>query len=263
MQKLGKILHFFGELGKKRATKPALLLRLSIVLLGFAVLIFLAQLWNSSQPIKSISISGTSFLSPAEVKGAIEDASIINVPKNKIKYDRLASQLKNNPFIAETYMHEGIYSLNIEVVERNPAALIANNYGELQYVDKDANLLPYRIFRSIVDMPVITGAYDGDRLDSAKLVAAVGIINELKSSKYSFLYNFISEIHYNKKYESYELFTSDNGTKILFGNTDNLEGKLNNVYEFFQYKIGNIKDKKIKYIDARWSEQIIAKYENI
>ncbi len=263
MRKFGKILQFIEELSKKRATKPTLLLKLSAILIGLAVLILLAQLWNSSQPIKSISISGTSFLSPAEVKGAIEDASIINVPKNKIKYEDLASKLRGNPYIAETYMHEGIHSLNIEVKERNPVALLANNYGELQYVDKDGQLLPYRVFHSVVDMPIITGVYDGEKLDSAKMLSSISIINEIRTARFSFLYNFISEVHCNLKLKSFELFTSDSGTKILLGNTDNLQAKLSNIYDFFQYKIGNIKDKKVKYIDARWAEQIITKYDNI
>lgn len=252
----------FGGMSKSGANKPALLLRLAFVLICFAVLIFLAQLWNSAQPIKSISISGTSFLSPAEVKAAIDDTAIINVPKNKIQYDRIASKLKSNPFIAETFMHEGIHSLNIEVKERNPIALLANDYGELMFVDKDALILPYRLFRSAIDMPIISGVYNGEKLDSNALLFALNILDEIKSPRYEFLFNFISEVHYNMNTGSFDLFTSDSGTKIIIGNMDNMGEKISNLYDFFQYKFSNQQSRYIKYIDARWTGHIVAKYQD-
>ncbi|HPP39568.1 MAG TPA: hypothetical protein PK498_04640, partial [Candidatus Kapabacteria bacterium] len=62
MKVIRKIVKFLGELSKKKVARPKLLLRLSVVLALFALLIFLAQLWNSNQPIHQISIVGTSFL---------------------------------------------------------------------------------------------------------------------------------------------------------------------------------------------------------
>jgi len=241
----------------KESRRPALLLRLSAILIGFVVLILLAQLWNSTQPIKSVTISGTTVLSAAEVKEDIDDTAIINIPKNKIRYDVIANRLRTNPYIADTYMHEGIQSLNIEIVERSPIAIIANNYGDLKYISADGIILPYRLFRSAVDLPIITGVYNGEKLDSTALNYCVNIIQELKNPKYGSLNKLISEVNFQHNGRTINLFTSDTATKIKIGNVNNISDKLQTISMFFNYKLTN--SAAFSYIDARWSNHIVAK----
>lgn len=263
MQFSNKILTLLTKMGVKNgATKPKRLLRLALVLIVFALLIFAAQLWNSSQPIKSISISGTSYLSAAEVKAAIDDKAIINVPKNKIKYKKIVHGLKTNPYIAETFMHEGIHTLEIEVVERNPVAIIANSYGELSFADKDGKILPYRLFRSYMDLPVISGVYRGDKLDSSALAASIQVVRKLNDSEKSFLANLISEVSFNLDKRTISLYTSDAGTKIILGTTGRLENKLSSIAQFFKHRLTK-PDKDLLYIDARWDGHIVAKYKDL
>ncbi len=256
MKWLKKILLAIGTRSKD-AKKPALLLRLSAVLLGFVVLILLAQLWNSTQPIKNITISGTTILSAAEVKEDIDQSAIINIPKNKIRYDIIADRLRTNPYIADTYMHEGIQSLNIEIVERSPIAMLSNNYGDLKFVSSDAMILPYRLFRSAVDLPIITGIYNGEKLDTTALLYCVNIVKELKNQRFGSLYNLISEVNFQIKDRTVVLYTSDTGTQIKIGTIDNLTEKLNSISLFFRYKLTN--SSSFSYIDARWSNHIVAK----
>ncbi len=261
MQTLRKIIKLFGGKNESGPNKPLLLVRLALILVAFAVLMFFAQLWNASRPVKTITISGTSILAPQEVKAAIDSKAILNVPKNKIKYSAIAQNLKNNPFIEETFMHEGIYSLDIEIKERYPAAILANDYGELLFADSRGLLLPYRLFSKAIDMPIISGVFDGEKLDTTSMMQALDIIKIIKSEKYHVLYNQISEIHYNFTQKTFELFTSDFGTTVKLGDISNIEGKISNLYDFFEYKLKNEQSKNLKYIDARWAGNVIAKYQ--
>lgn len=248
-----------GGLSKNRASRPKLLLRLSVVLTIFAILIFLAQLWNSNQSIHQISIVGTSFLTPAEVKAEIEGTPILNTPKNKINYTEIAKKLQQNPFIEETYLSEGINSLTIEVKERQPIALFADNYGKVRYIDRNGVILPYRLFYSSIDLPVITGVYHDELLDSAKLLAAVNIIKQIKQISGNLLYNLISEIHYDRTTRNFILYTSDETTKIIFGTNDNVDEKIKNLSDFLKFQLNYIGRNEYSYVDVRWKDKIVVK----
>jgi cell division septal protein FtsQ len=259
MKVIRKIVKFLGELSKKKVARPKLLLRLSVVLALFALLIFLAQLWNSNQPIHQISIVGTSFLTPAEVKAEIQDAPIINRPKNEINYAELAKRLRQNPFIENTYLSEGINTLTIEVKERQPVAILVDNYGKLRYVSSDYSILPYRLFNTYLDIPVITGIYKDELLDSLALRNAIDIINHIRAYSNTLLISLISEVHYSKNSREFILYTSDNSRKIIFGGMENIEDKIMNLHDFLKYDLQYNAKREFSYIDVRWKNSVIVK----
>jgi len=259
MKVVKKIVKFLGELSKKKVARPKLLLRLSVVLAIFALLIFLAQLWNSNQPIHQISIVGTSFLTPAEVKAEIQDAPIINRPKNEINYAELAKRLRQNPFIENTYLSEGINSLTIEVKEKQPIALLVDNYGKMRYVSYDYSILPYRLFNTNLDIPIITGVYKDELLDTTALRSSIDIINHIRSNSNSLLISLISEIHYSRDSREFILYTSDDTKKIIFGGTEDIEDKIMNLHDYLKYDLQYNGKKDFSYIDVRWKNRVIIK----
>jgi len=263
MRLFKKIIMFLGESSKRKATRPSLLLRLSVVLAFFAILIFLAQLWNANQSIRQISIVGTSFLSPAELKAELDEVSIINVPKNKINYTELARKLKENPYVEETIMNEGINTLTIEIKERQPIAIFADNYGKIKYIDANGVILPYRLFYSSIDLPIITGVYKDELLDTLNLLAGLNIIKQARSQKYNLLNNLVSEVHFNRLTKEFILYTSDDAKKIIFGKNDNIEEKLMKLNDFLKFQLNFSGKADYTYIDIRWKDKIIVKNKNI
>lgn len=263
MRLIKKIIKFLGEASKLKATRPSLLLRLSVVLAFFAILIFLAQLWNANQSIHKISIVGTSFLSPSELRAELDEVSIINVPKNKINYTELARKLKGNPYVEETFMNEGINTLTIEIKERRPIAILADNYGKIKYLDENGVVLPYRLFYSSIDLPIITGVYKDELLDTFNLLASLNIIKHIRSQKNNLLNNLISEVHYNRNSNEFLLYTSDDTKKIIFGKNENIEEKLLNLNDFLKFQLNFSGKVDYEYIDIRWNDRIIVKNKNI
>ena len=76
-------------------------------------------------------------------------------------------------------------------------------------------------------------------------------------------YNLISEISYNKDTKEFCLFTSDNSTKVILGNADNMKEKLDKVISFWQNKAGKSDFSTIDYLDLRWFGQVILKHKNV
>lgn len=255
----GKILNILNKIGNKPISKPKLLIRLAFILIGFVGLIVAAQAWNSTQPIKEVVITGNTLIPCSEISKSIAD-TIINIPKNQIKYDVVKRNIASNPFISETYIKEGIHTLDIEVKERLPIALIKDEIGELCYVDCDAALLPYRLFKEHSDLPIISGVYNGLKVDSSALRGAIILINETKNQENQFLAKLISEIIYDRNLKEYIIYTSDSGLKIYIGSNSDLSDKLYKLESFWQTKLIGKNTTNLAYIDLRWNSQVIAKY---
>lgn len=262
MGKLSKILLFINKLSSRNLTRPALLIRLAIALVGFTILVFVARVWISRQPVRSISISGTKLISSEEIRSSINDSLLINVPKNAINMDELRKKISENPYVAESLIKEGVQSLDIQIKERYPIAIVYDELGETHYTDNFAAIFPFRVFKEFGNLPIISGVFVNGKLDSLGLRGAISAINEMKKEENLYLYSAVSEIKYTANNKSYVLFDGETGTKIYLGGYDNLQNKIENLNKFYHYNATGAIRRAIAYIDARWNGEVVIKYQS-
>lgn len=254
------ILKAIRKLLSGNVSKPGLYIRLAMILIAFVCLILFARIWNNGQPINSISVSGISLIPESEITNAVKNI-VINVPKNKIDMSKINHILSSNPFVVASYIKsDGIRSIDIEIIEREPAALVKNEDGELSFADLRSAVMPYRLFRQYSDLPVISGVYHYGELDTNALKNAVVILNELKQEENIELYKLISEIKYMPVKKQFMIYMADDGTKVLLGSASELSDKMANLYEFWKSKSSNPSIAGMQYLDVRWNGQVVAKF---
>jgi cell division septal protein FtsQ len=220
-----------------------------------AVVLFAVK-WAKEQKIQSLSVSGNSALHKSDVVGELVD-TVVNFPNGKIKLSNLQKLLKQNPMIQETYItHKNLNELKVEIKERRPEALLTLENGELAYIDAELNIIPYQLYNDMPDVPLIRGVFNDGKIDSSGILGALTILNSLTSDSLHYLQTMISEIDYNLANKDFNLISSDDGVLIKLGSIKDLNYKINKLDSYWRKNLV-CSNKKLKYIDLRWSNHII------
>ena len=243
----------------KSKTKSVVLLVLC--LFAFVCLVYFATKWNSQQSVKDIFVTGNSFVSTEEIKAKVNSV-IQNSTNENLKMKKIEAKILENPFIVSVHAsRKNSFELNIEILERIPAAIVSDQAGNLNFIDSTGFLLPYRIFPDMEDFIVIRNISNKNKIDSVHCLAVIRVLNALKSVNYSLLYNFISEIVVDTASSNITMITSDDASKIIFGNTEQLNNKLDKLMEFLpgrQVSPGSTPS----LIDVRWADQVVLNSNN-
>ena len=239
-------------------SRPTQLLLFAVVLVLILVLMLLSKSWSDKQLVRSIKIEGNHYIESNEINSLISPLAVKKYKKN-VNLDTIKSILKSNPYILQVDLSIGITgNLNIEIQERKPIAFLLLSNGVVSYADKDGIILPYKPLNDDLNLPVISGFQAGIENDTNYILNGCRIIDYIKSKNNLDLYESISEIKFDYRYKSYNLFLQNYPGLIKFGRAVDLDEKFMKLNKIFNSESGLELLKIADYIDLRWNGQIVA-----
>jgi cell division protein FtsQ len=238
-----------------------------------AAVVYYANNWRANVNYDKITIRGNFTLSREEILQAanIKD-SVINTEELNLVF--IQDRISKHPEIKRVSVSKNPPSeLVIDVVEKRPLAIV-NVGSQLNLVDEECELFPFKNYEKLFDLPVITGIKQvstqqiDDKAYMSDLKLAVFItMNAYKKSK--FLYNQISEINISDTGKVI-VFTNEKSVPVYFPRSEKKDisdlnyqseilSKLVVLKNFFEKSFAALKDKKLDYVDLRFNNQVIVK----
>lgn len=247
-----------------------------LVLIALIVVssVVLANKWKADSRYDKIIVKGNFSVSKEEIleiarlKDTVASDDELNL---KIIQDRIL----RHPEIKKAFVSkQPPDELVIEVIEKRPLAIV-NLENEVRLIDEELELFTYKNIKKIFDLPVISGLKvspseaQSSKLKSDEIRTAMFIImNTYKKNK--ILYNNISEISFAEP-SAIIIYTNDvpfpcylprdnesiankEYQKTLLNRLVYLNNYLSQIYP-------DNKDKKINYVDLRYSNQIVVNYQ--
>jgi len=245
-------------------------------MLAFVIsaVVYFANRWRTDVTYDKISVKGNYTLTKDEILQAanIKSDSVVNIEELNLVFIR--DRISKHPEIKKVFVSKNPPNeIVIEVFEKRPLAIV-NVGNQLNLIDEECELFPFKNFEKLYDLPVITGIKQvsqqqiEDKSYMKDLKTAVFItMNAYKKSK--FLYNQISEINVSDT-NKIVLFTNDKSTPVYFPRSEEknisdlnyqkeIISKLSVLKNFFEKSFESLKDKKYEYVDLRFDNQVIVK----
>lgn len=239
-------------------SRPTQLLLFAVVLVLILVLMLLSKSWSDKQLVRTIKIEGNQYIETSEINSLVSPLAVNKYKKN-VNLDTIKALLNQNPYILQVDLSIGITgNLNIEIQERNPIAFLLMNNGVIAYADKDGVILPFKPLNQDLNLPVISGFQANIENDTNFILNGCRIIDFIKSKNDIDLYESISEIKFDYRYKSYNLYFQNYPGLIKFGRAIDLDEKFLKLNKIFKSESGLELLKIADYIDLRWNGQIVA-----
>ena len=234
-----------------------LILNFILLIVGIGTIILFAIKWANEQKIESVSVVGNDLVSHGDLLSEVSD-TLLNKSNSTIKLKNIEKLLKQNPYIQESYItHKNLNEINVEIKERVPVAALVLENGNLAFIDGDINILPYRLYDNMPDVPIIRGVFLNGRIDSTGILGSLVLLTKINTEELDYLSTLISEIDYNINTKNFKLITSETGTVVMLGTIKDLELKINKLDSYWKNALLSSENKP-KYIDLRWANHIIS-----
>ncbi len=201
-----------------------------------------------------------SFLETGDIEKMLlaqQNISLYKTSISQLDLRKMENIAQKHPWIrkAEIFV-DNKNVLNINIIQREPAARIFNQDGSSYYIDSLGSQMPFRIGYAY-PAPVFTNVpvFVTDSLNNA-LRAKINRISRTLNHD-TFWSAQITQIELQSE-QKFVLIPLAGNHKIILGDTDNLDNKLDNLLAFYK----NIPDKvgwdKYETLDVRFSGQVIA-----
>lgn len=243
-----------------------------ISLTGLVVLMSFIETKKAGVKCTSVNVSipgGQYFIDKQEVDHIIEvtSHSLVGRPIENINIQELEDKLKANPFIefAKVYTEmDGV--LRVEVSQRQPILRIMNHYDMDFYVDQNGLKIPLSsnfTARVLVANGFIEELFT-NRVDSLHTRLAKDLFKTADYIRKDSLWDAqIAQMYVNSEREI-ELIPRVGNQRILIGNADSLNVKLNNLQAFYKQVLPKVGWDTYKVINVKYTNQVIGiKNENI
>jgi len=227
-----------------------------------ALFVFSFQ-WKASGRIARVSVEGAVHFAQKEILARA------NVPM-KALLDTLSLAAVRDRLLAHPYVRDVRVSrsypdaVSIAITERVPVASFMTS-GQIRYVDAAGVVLPYLPSEIPYDLPVISGIPElpetrvGQAVQSDDFPEAVSILEAALASDTS-VYRMISEVDM-KNGGDVLLFSSEVAVPIIFGRGEAAR-KFTILRTFWDRFVREDGPENLKYIDLRYSDQVVAKWNN-
>lgn len=234
-----------------------LILNFILLIVGIGAIILFAIKWANEQKIESVSVVGNELVPHNDLLSEVSD-TLLNKSNSIIKLKNVEKLLKQNPYIQESYItHKNLNEISVEIKERIPVAALVLENGNLAFIDGEINILPYKLYNNMPDVPIIRGVFLNGRIDSTGILGCLVLLSKLNTDELSYLNTLISEIDYNINTKNFNLIGSETGAIIKLGSIKDLELKINKLDSYWKDALVSSEDKPI-YIDLRWANHIIS-----
>ncbi len=212
--------------------------------------------WRSQQELRAVHVSGLQYMSEAEVL-AVLDSTIVPRKMADIKLHIVRTAVLTLPYVHNVVVERNNENeINIQVTERKPLALIVRSGGDLQYVDDESVLLPYRFLANGSDVPIVRGIDRNGSIDTVVLQSVITMLRELRSEENALVFNDISELRYDSDKKTYSFESSADASNVLFGSFDNHAEKIRNLCSLVRYVGQQQNQGAASLIDVRWAKKV-------
>jgi len=240
-----------------KTDKIRLVLFFATTLIFWGVLIYFSQIWADDLTFEKVIITQNKYI-PTEELDSLIAPSIVGKSKESVDLDNVEAMMASHPFIFRAVAKpSGRNKLEIIIEERQPIALFINKDANIGLIDKFGAIMPLKYATQFGDMPVISGVYRNNVLDSGAIQGAAAILFRSKELLEGFAYNLISELKFDYATNSYIIYTSDSALKINFGQLDRIDSKIWKLSVYWQRWMVRNNPYQIKSLDLRWENQVV------
>lgn len=255
-------------------SKRKIILFLFVIVAVVAVVIIYASRWRTNVNFDKITVKGNFTLTKEEILQAanIKQDSIINIEELNLIF--IQDRISKHPEIKKVFVSKNPPNeLVIEIIEKRPLAIV-NLGSQLNLVDEECEMFPFKNYEKLFDLPIITGIKqvslqqieDKSYMENLKIAVFIAM-SALKKSK--FLYNQISEINIADT-SKIILITNDKSVPVFFPRNseknisdlnyqNEILSKLVVLKNFLEKPFALLKEKKLDYVDMRFDNQVVVK----
>jgi cell division protein FtsQ len=221
----------------------------------------LAGQWRRHAVGVTVAVRGAMHVQAKDVlrRAAVPDTAIladIDLLDVKRRVERL-------PLVREARVQRDPPStLVIELVERQPAAILLNVQGTDWVLSDDSVFLPCVGTLSKDDLPAITGyngaVTPGGRVKDSRLLAALAVIRSARALGDDVLELF-SEISIEQPRDIL-LYTTEDAVPIILGDAGDLDRKLRSFRSFWETIAVKTGTSDLEYVDLRFHNQVVVRW---
>ena len=165
--------------------------------------------------------------------------------------------LSTSPYVREAYVFLGASgTLTLSIRQRMPIMRVVDNHGTHWYIDADTVRMPVsRNFTARV--PLVNGDFPATQdLKTWPVQSLFEITMMLQENE--FMGSLIDQIYFESK-ERIWLVPRIGPSKILIGNTNELDDKVERLQKFYKKALPSTGWDTYAYVDTRFAGQIVAK----
>lgn len=223
------------------------------------ILIYFSIDWSTKKQVRGIAFIGNAYIPQENLMDLVPD-SLYKRERGKIKLSEIRDLVLLHPFVNRAdVVFTGQDSIRVSLSLKEPVAQLVDSLGNLLFVDKDYEQLPYMFFELFGYLPLVRYANADGAADNSVIVKSVDLLQYLHKY-YPLIYGLISEVIYKNKEDLPEIIIKENSARVFLGKQESLDKQLKELEMFFKgYYSGN-EIRTLEYIDLRWSRQLIVSY---
>ncbi len=192
--------------------------------------------------------------------------SIVGKNLNKINFEKYEARIKTNPYVAEAEIFSSFGgNLEVNIIQKQALLRIINSRGENFYITTNGEIIPVKTgvsSRVIVANGNIKRKYSKPYqiFDSKNNKAESVLLKLYKLAKYirsdKFLNATIEQIYVNNPNE-FELIPKTGKHFIVFGDTNNMKKKFDNLIVFYKDGLKKVGWEKYKKVNLKYLNQVV------
>ena len=248
--------------GSKQHIKAFLWLVLLVTLSGVTLM---AARFQAGEVIKSVEAEvllldkGNNLILPGDIVKTVvkKFGPLEGLPIDMVDMRAIELFLSTSPYVKEASVFMGSNGiLTLSIRQRMPIMRVVDNRGTHWYVDADTVRMPVsRNFTARV--PLVNGDFPVTAdIKTWPINSLFDVTMMLQDNE--FMGSLIDQIYYESK-EKIWLVPRMGPSKILLGNTNDLDDKLERIRKFYKKALPSTGWDTYAYIDTRFAGQIVAK----
>ncbi|WP_029282992.1 hypothetical protein [Pedobacter sp. R20-19] len=212
--------------------------------------------------VKILIPGADNFIEREEIDAILKEDQGVLLGRNleQINIHKIEKKLQSNPYIAFAKVYvdmDGV--LNIEVKQRQPIVRILNETGQDFYIDNDGLKMPTSS-NFTANVLVATGHIAevfGSRVDTLHTKLARDLYKTAQYIKKDTLWDAQIEQVVVDQQNDMELIPRVGNQRIILGNADSLEKKMNNLLIFYKKAMPQVGWEAYKTINIKYTNQIV------
>lgn len=246
---------------------------LGLILLtaGLGVLLGFVQKKQSRLICESVEvhIPGEKFLITAgEVEQLLTAAepAILNQPVSHARLRDMEELIRESPYVKEVSVYAGVNGvLKVELSQREPVVRIINDANKHFYLDATGHKMP--LSPNYAPRVLVASGYISEPADEAGDSLAAPLMTDILElanfvGQHPFWKAQIGQVYVNPEKEI-ELIPRVGDHRVLIGDAQNLETKLENLLIFYRKAMPRVGWDTYKMINLKYEDQIVATKKNV
>lgn len=189
--------------------------------------------------------------------------TVNNTQIRTIPVDSVLKTLKSNPWVTKAEVAINLKEcLEVNIEECEPITRVYNRRGKSVYIDEEGNIFPSE--NQYVPHLIVTSGlnFPSDKLGNVNdsiyvgtdLPVAYTLIKEVLNDDYARC--CVKQIHYDKK-KKYIFSMNNTNIIVIFGDDNDIKGKMSKMKHFFDKMQGNPELDNYKEINLNYKNQVV------